>query len=78
MPGGSKNLRPTLRRRSATAALEDVDVPSEDVDVGGGIGDNEVHELVDVEGDAAPNFSQGTTPTTSKIKLCKRQVISTN
>lgn len=75
MPGGSKNLRPTLRRRSTTAALEE---PSEDVDVGGGIGDNEVHEMVDVEGDAVPNFPQETTPTTSKIKLCKRQVLSLN
>ncbi|MCP9266299.1 hypothetical protein DINM_021828 [Dirofilaria immitis] len=71
MPGGNKNLRPTLRRRTATAALEE---PSEDVDVGGGIGDSGVHELVDVEGDTTTNFPQETVPTTSKIKLCKREI----
>ncbi|VDN92703.1 unnamed protein product [Brugia pahangi] len=61
MPGGNRNLRSTLRRRSVTVALEE---PSEDVDVGGGIGDSGVHELVDVEGDAPPNFPQETAPTT--------------
>lgn len=71
MPGGSKNLRPALRRRTTTV-VHPLEEPSEDVDVGGGIGDNGVHELVDVEGDTAPSFPQETLPTTSKTKLCKR------
>lgn len=69
MPRGHKGLRPTLRRRAATIRLEE---PSEDVDVGGGIGDNGIHQLVDVESDTTPNFSQESTSATGRIKLCKR------
>lgn len=65
MPTGNRNLRPALRRRTAMVGLEE---PSEDVDVEGGIGDNGIHELVDVE----TNYPQESIPTTSRIKLCKR------